>query len=368
MSAPALAQARIAPPVSPAAPAPKSSRWILSPASDLIWFQGSVLAGVALLLFFWLAPPLAAAPIATQPALLALLLWGILFDGTHVVGTYARSYLAPAAEERSGLPGGWSLLLLAVGPIVAVADWAAGGVLFPWFVQAALLWAYYHLVRQHWGFVALYRRKTPDDPTPARLDEAFLWLGCLYPFVRFSLTPAFAASGLPQLLPASATPVARHVLDGGVALAAVVLAAIWIRRGGVRALGPKNLFVAIVLGFHIATFALLSNLLEITATLTIFHNLQYHRIVWQYEAGKKRRPLGGLVPYLAAGLALGVVWYGPRVMGAHLAGPGLLRNVLVGLGWGVAFHHYLVDARIWRLRRAPAVARAIDGGAVRQAM
>jgi hypothetical protein len=47
-------------------------------------------------------------------------------------------------------------------------------------------------------------------------------------------------------------------------------------------------------------------------------------------------------------------------MGAHLAGPGLLRNVLVGLGWGVA--------RIWRLRRAPAVARAIDGGAVRQAM
>ena len=61
-----------------------------------------------------------------------------------------------------------------------------------------------------------------------------------------------------------------------------------------------------------------------------------------------------------------MVWYGPRVLGAHLAGPGLLRNVLLGVGWGVAFHHYLVDARIWRLRRAPAVARAIDGGAVRQ--
>jgi len=137
-------------------------------------------------------------------------------------------------------------------------------------------------------------------------------------------------------------------------------------QGGARTLGPKHLLIAIVLAFHFATFALLSNLLEITATLTIFHNLQYHRIVWQYEAGKKRRPLGGLVPYLAAGLALGVVWYGPRVLGAHMAGPGLLRNVLVGLGWGVAFHHYLVDARIWRLRRAPAVARAIDGGAVRQ--
>ena len=365
MTAPALAHGIAAP--SPPAAAPRPSRWILSPASDLLWFQGSVLAGVALLAFFMVAPPIVAAPIATQPALLGLLLWGILFDGTHVVGTYARSYLAPDRAERAGLPGVWSLLLLAVGPVAAVADWAASGVLFPYCVQAALLWAYYHLVRQHWGFVALYRRRAADDPTPARLDEAFLWLGCLYPFVRFSLTPAFASSGLPQLLPASATDTARPILDGGVALAAVALAALWIRRGGVRALGPKHLLIAIVIAFHVATFALLSNLLEITATLTIFHNLQYHRIIWQYEAGKKRRPLGGFVPYLAAGLGLGVIWYGPRVLGAHLAGPGLLRNVLIGVGWGVAFHHYLVDARIWRLRRVPAVARAIDGGAVQRA-
>jgi len=348
-------------------PAPTPSRWILSPLSDLIWFQGSALAGVALLVFFLLAPPLVAAPVATQPALLALLLWGILFDGTHVVGTYARSYLAPEPRARDGLPGAWSLALFAIGPAAAVADWAAGGAVFPYFLQAALLWAYYHLVRQHWGFVALYRRRTPEDPTPVRLDEAFLWLGCLYPFVRFSLTPAFAASGLPQLLPAAAAAPLRHGLDAAVALAAVALAAVWIKRGGARSLGPKHAFVAIVIVFHLATFALLDNLLEITATLTIFHNLQYHRIVWQHEAGKGRRPLGGLAPYLTAGLALGLIWYGPRVLGAHLAGPGLLRNVLLGLGWGVAFHHYLVDARIWRLRRAPAVARAIDGGAARQA-
>lgn len=359
--------ARVAPIITPTpAPVPTPGRWILSPLSDMVWFQGSALAGVALLVLFKLVPPIAPAPIATQPALLALLLWGILFDGTHVVGTYARSYLAPDPAARAGLPGAWSLLVFAVGPLVAVADRAAGGVLFPYFLQAALLWAYYHLVRQHWGFVALYRRRAQEDPTPARLDEAFLWLGCLYPFVRFSLTPAFAASGLPQLLPAGATASVRLVLDGAVALVAVALAAAWIKRGGARALGPKHALMAIVIAFHLATFALLDNLLEITATLTIFHNLQYHRIVWQHEAGKGRRPLGGLGPYLAAGLALGVIWYGPRLLGAQLAGPGLLRNVLLGVGWGVAFHHYLVDARIWRLRRAPAVARAIDGGAVRQ--
>jgi hypothetical protein len=337
--------------------APRSGPWIISAAQDLLWLQGSVLAGVALLVFFSLARPLDASGGAAQPALLALLLWGIVFDGTHVAGTYARSYLAHDARARDGLPVRWSWLLLAVGPLVAVADRLRPG-LYPFFLLAALLWAYWHLVRQHWGFVALYRRRA-QDPSPARLDEAVLWLGCLYPFVRFSLGPAYAASGLPQLLPAAALPGARVALDVVAAAGAAGLLAVWFLRGGLRRPGPRHLLMVLVIAFHAAVFARLDNLLAITATLTIFHNLQYHRIVWQHEAGKGRVPLGGLGPYLLAGLALGVAWYVPRLLGAHLAGPGLLRNVLLGLGWGVAFHHYLVDGRIWRLRRAPAVAAAL---------
>ena len=99
-----------------AAPQPRYNPWIISAGQDLVWFQGSVLAGVALLVFFAVAPPLSSAGGATQPALLALLLWGILFDGTHVVGTYARSYLAPDPRARAGLPGPWSWSLLALGP------------------------------------------------------------------------------------------------------------------------------------------------------------------------------------------------------------------------------------------------------------
>ena len=83
----------------------------------------------------------------------------------------------------------------------------------------------------------------------------------------------------------------------------------------------------------------------------------------RHEAGRGRRPLGGLGPYLAAGLALGVLWYGPRLLGAQLAGPGFGRNLLLGFGWGIAFHHYLVDSRIWRVRRSPQLAAALDSGA-----
>lgn len=340
------------------APQPIYNPWIISAGQDLLWFQGSVLAGVALLVFFAVAPPLAAGG-AAQPALLAVLLWGILFDGTHVVGTYARSYLAPDARARDGLPGPWSWLLLAVGPAVALVDALVGGGLFRHFLLGAVLWAYWHLVRQHWGFVALYRRRGQDG-VPSRLDEAVLWVGCLYPFIRFSLGPGYAAAGLPQLLPFWALPAARVVLDVAFATCATALVAVWVLRGGLARPGPKHLFLAVVIAFHLAVFAVLNDLLAITATLTIFHNLQYHRIVWQHEAGKGRKPLGGLGPYLVAGLGLGLAWYLPRVLGAHLAGPGLLRNVLLGLGWGVAFHHYLVDGRIWKMRKRPAVAAALD--------
>ena len=80
--------------------------WILSRHDDLLWFQGSVAAGLGLLAFFLAAPHLDGAGLAPgRTVVLAVFLWGVLFDGTHVWGTYARSYLAPDAASRAGLPG-----------------------------------------------------------------------------------------------------------------------------------------------------------------------------------------------------------------------------------------------------------------------
>lgn len=349
-------------PATPRASQPTArSRWIISAGQDLLWLHGSVTVGLTLLLVFALAPPLGADMSASHPALLALLAWGVLFDGTHVLGTYARSYLAPDATSRTGLPGALSLSLIAVGPAIALIDHAMTGALFPWFLLGASLWAYWHLVRQHWGFVVLYRRKLGADPTPEAIDQAVLWIGCLYPFVRFSLTPAYASTGLPQLLPVNLLGPTRLAVDAlAAALAALIV--VWALRRR-RELGPKHLLMAIVIGFHVAVFASLDQLLPITATLTVFHNLQYHRIVWQYERGHGRRPLGGLVPYLLLGVALGLLWYVPRVAGGFLAPSALTRNLCLGFGWGVAFHHYLIDGRIWRVRRVPAIGRALDAGA-----
>lgn len=347
-------------------PAAERNRWIISRRDDLLWFQGSVAAGMALLVFFLFAPHRERAG-AYDPAVLAIFIWGVLFDATHVWATYARTYFAPDEGSRAGIPGNWSWGLFALGPAIALLAAGLGTpALFGMFLVLAYLWAYWHLVRQHYGFVALYRKRASEsDPNGMRIDGLILWTGCLYPFLRFSLSDAYRQSGLLQLVPPSMIDPARLALDAGFVLAAFALLVIVLsQRVEPLRIGPKHLLLAIVIGFHLLVFALLGNLLAILATLTIFHNLQYHRIVWQYERGLGRVPSGGLVPYLAYGIALGLVWYGLRVFGIAAVHPGIVRNVLIGLGWGVAFHHYLLDGRIWHVRRSKTVSRALEAGAV----
>lgn len=335
-----------------------SSPWIITRATDLAWFQGSVLPALGLLALFRLVPRLDPHD-AAAPAALILLAWGVLFDGTHVLGTYARSYLAPDDASRAGLPGAWSFALVLLGPAVALADGAAGTRLFPWFLLGAYLYAYWHLVRQHYGFVALYRRRDDCDPIDRRIEDALLWIGCLHPYLRFSLSPSFRQTGLPVLVDAELAPTLRVLLDATAILALVGGVALLAHRDRTRP-GPRHLLIAIVVAFHELVFASLDQLVPITATLTLFHNLQYHRIVWQHERGKGRVPLGHVGRYLGLGMLLGLVWYGARITGAALASTTVVREALLGFGWGVAFHHYLVDGRIWRVRRQPAVGRAID--------
>lgn len=340
------------------------ARWIISAQQDLLWIHGSVMAGLALLLFFTTTPPIVANASLLQPAFLAVVVWGVVFDGTHVLGTYARSYWADDAASRAELPGAWSWSLLAVGP--ALAWWNDG---FSWFLLGAYLWAYYHLVKQHWGFIALYRRRAATCAGPEWLDRALLWTGTLYPYVRYALGPDYAGSGLPVLLPGPVAASALRVVDWVALAIAATLVSAWtiqVKRGLLRP-GPQHLLIVVVAGFHGAVFATLTQPLAITATLTVFHNLQYHRIVWHYEAGKGRRPLGGLAPYLGAGLLLGAFWYGARAVGSMLAGPSTVANALLGLGWGIALHHYLVDGRIWRVRRSPAVGAALDAATAEHA-
>ena len=148
-----------------------SLRWIISAKDDLVWFIGSVVSSYLLLLLY-VTGILPLVPMAA--------LWAILIDAPHVFGTFSRTYFDKTERRNRGRLLWGSLLFFAIGPLMVLAGWA-----FVFFFVAAL-WAYYHLVKQHYGFMVLYKKKNNDlDSVDNFLDRALLLFAFNYPFVEF---------------------------------------------------------------------------------------------------------------------------------------------------------------------------------------
>src|SRR5438445_1818065 len=126
-----------------ARPSAISLRWIISARDDLVWFIGSVVSSYALLVLY---------VSGLVPLIPMVAAWAILIDAPHVFGTFSRTYF-DRAERHNRAPLLWgSLLFFAIGPLMV---WL--GASFVFFFIAAL-WAYYHLVKQHYGFMLLYKK------------------------------------------------------------------------------------------------------------------------------------------------------------------------------------------------------------------
>ena len=163
-----------------------SFRWIINSREDLIWFIGSVASSYALLILY-VAGALPLIPMVAG--------WAILIDAPHVFGTFSRTYFdASEWKTRKRLMLG-SLLFFAVGPAMVLL-----GVGFTFFFIAAL-WAYYHLVKQHYGFMVLYKKKNNDlAPVDNALDRLLLMFAFNYPFVAFIASDPSAMAHVPPLL------------------------------------------------------------------------------------------------------------------------------------------------------------------------
>jgi hypothetical protein len=114
--------------------------------------------------------------------------------------------------------------------------------------------------------------------------------------------------------------------------------------------------------------------IAIVALLTVYHNLQYHRLVWfhnqKYTRGDDRRErFGGaelisrrLAFYVLFGILFGLWYQGPRQYVHWSSGFGqrdLSTQLFSSFFWGYAFIHYYLDSKIWRVRRDPSVGKAL---------
>ena len=190
----------------------------------------------------------------------------------------------------------------------------------------------------------------------------------------------------------------------------VVLFVAWLGRQLQRFLSgesldvPKYLLLAAAIPMHWAV--LLTPMphkpIAIVAILTIYHNLQYHRLIWFHNKKYTRVVAGSagiltaggssptvrkgsqdlrqqygaaelisrrLLYYLAFGILFGLLYQGPRQLLGYVSlknGDGLNQSFATQLGisflWGYAFIHYYLDSKIWRVRRDPSVGKALNMG------
>src|SRR6266487_1649033 len=214
-----------------------SWRWIIGAREDLIWFIGSV-ASSYLLLVLYVAGIVPLIPMVAASA--------ILIDAPHVFGTLSRTYFdASEWNTRRRLMLG-SLLFFVVGPTMVLL-----GVGFTFFFIAAL-WAYYHLVKQHYGFMVLYKKKNNDlAPVDNALDRWLLMFAFNYPFVAFIANDESAMARVPAMLRGGVNAVAMILLIG-----TIVLGIGWLGRQIQRAAlrkplnVPKYLLLAAAIPMH----------------------------------------------------------------------------------------------------------------------
>jgi hypothetical protein len=369
-----------------------SLRWIINAREDLIWFIGSV-ASSYLLLVLYVSGVLPLIPMVAG--------WAILIDAPHVFGTLSRTFFDRAEwQTRKRLMLG-SLLFFIVGPVLVLL-----GAGFSFFFVAAL-WAYYHLVKQHYGFMVLYKKKNNDlAPIDNALDRLLLMFAFNYPFVAFIANDPNAMARVPAVLRGGVNAVAMLLLIG-----TVVIGIGWLIRQVQRAIlreplnVPKYLLLAAAIPMHwIALFTPMpAKPIALVAILTIYHNFQYHRLIWFHnqkyttpasakrlepglvlaggtsaaskqpivEAAKQFGPAAfisrRLIIYLGLGILFGLIYQGPRqflgYLNLHTGDSPAALSLPIQLGiaflWGYAFIHYYLDSKIWRVRRDPMVGKAL---------
>jgi len=353
-----------------------SLRWIINAREDLVWFVGSVAASYALLILY---------VTGVLPLIPMVAGWAILIDAPHVFGTFSRTYFDRSEwKNRKRLMLG-SLLFFVVGPVMVLA-----GLGFTFFFIAAL-WAYYHLVKQHYGFMVLYKKKNNDlAPIDNALDRLLLLFAFNYPFVAFIANDPNAMARVPAVLRGGVNAVATLLLIG-----TIVLGIGWLARQAQRAISreplnvPKYLLLAAAIPMH--WIALMTPMpakpIALVAILTIYHNLQYHRLIWFHNqkyrgtgvppvdhAQDARATFGPaafisrrLIFYIAFGILFGIIYQGPRqylgYLNLHTGDSPAALSTPIQLGiaflWGYAFIHYYLDSKIWRVRRDPSVGEAL---------
>jgi hypothetical protein len=326
--------------------------YIRSREFDTTLLAAPIIAGL-------LAAVVVAADPRLYPVLLVADLW--LLGYHHVIATYTRLAFDTQTLRRNRFLAVDLLVIVTLGSL-AVAMTAGA-----WVIATAFLYLqWFHYMRQGYGIARMYYRATPEGQIAGSRDlpaDLVIYLVPIYGIAARSSTMGDRFLDLPVktvVLPETV------VMLLGVAAASAVI--VWIGKT-MRAAIAETLdfqytaFIASHIAIFLIAYVLISDVNAGWLAINIWHNFQYVLVVWMSNA---KRYAGGIDPtarflsrlsqpgrvtmYFVCCLAIATLIYVALdrftvlILGGGMA-------VTIGLYMGINFHHYIVDALIWKRRR-----------------
>jgi hypothetical protein len=263
------------------------------------------------------------------------------------------------------------------------------------FLALAAFYGYYHVVRQHHGFLALYDAVDPGrDRTRFALDKWTLYVGCWAPYFYFLLSHP-RARALLRLSVDTPGPIERLAIVAVVVAWALAIGSLLVRTAlgrGLRARDPRSSYLGVTLALYSFIYFGVARLepayaasngpdqdfLLLSVLVTIFHNVQYVALVWFHNKNRYHASGGGsgaagwlnrapalylagcglfsIVVYAASACGTGV-FPGCSILGDARVGPFSANQLGLCLWWGLAINHYYLDQKIWRVGSDPELRR-----------
>ena len=292
------------------------------------------------------------------PYVFAMDLW--LFGYHHVIATFTRLCFDRDSTRQH------QFLLFWLPPIILAATLAVGLGVGIWLIGTVYLyWQWFHYARQSWGIAQIYRRKASQRiDEPLWFSQTVFWLIPVWGILWRSADQPDSFIGIPIY----AIPV-PHLLAqaagvgafAGVAAWVVLRVRMWLR-------GELPIAHTLYLTTHFVVFTIAYVLIEdITygwLVVNIWHNLQYLLFVWLFNNQKFRGGIDPKAPLLSRmSQTRNIILYFAVTLGITVAIYSGVRALMVDvmaisipiilLYQTANFHHYIVDAVIWKARKKP---------------
>ncbi len=331
-------------------------RWLVSAQFDICFFIGSCLLTFLFFGFYSIAHWFDFV-LRGDAILITYFVFTAIFDHPHIFQTFARTHLdAEEFQQRRGLYT-WGLLgFITAGFIITALKLEA------WLIVVAAIYGTWHIIRQHAGFVKMYKVLNEDlEPLDNRLDFLLFYTGmfaCFFHDYGDVQQPIVIYGDLRVNFPS--LPGAWGSLLWWLFLGLLILFGLrqtWRVIEGKPINLPKVLLMTAALSTHyFVFFATMTPFLVAEALETVYHDVQYQGWMIHYQRKRFPRVRGLVGRWLGLALLYGIAVGSIEVLGLMQRGWAMWLFVPFTM---IVIYHYYVDGLIWRFRDYPSLRKQL---------